>query len=74
MNRDNGLASSIVKARPKRYRSTTTGRYVSEEFAREHPGETRAVSRKPSAPLAIGALAVVAGLGLTAAAYRRARR
>jgi hypothetical protein len=42
-----------------RYRSKATGRYVSEEFAREHPDETRAVDARPSRGLG---LAVGAGL------------
>jgi hypothetical protein len=69
-----GMASTMASARPRRYRSTSTGRYVSEEFAREHPDDTRAVGRRPSRPVVLGALVVLIGLGVSAAAYHRAQR
>jgi hypothetical protein len=60
---------------PPRFRSKTTGRYVSEDFAREHPDETYAVNRRIS-PLLV--CAVAAGLlGAVVAAgiyYRRQGR
>lgn len=59
---------------PARYRSRVTGRYVSEDFAREHPDEAHAVNRRPVAPL-IPVLAIgVLGLAAAAAIVYRSRR
>jgi hypothetical protein len=64
----------MFNRRPPRYRSKTTGQYVSEDFAREHPRETYAVNRSVSPLLvcavATGLLGVVVATGI----YYRSRR
>jgi hypothetical protein len=69
----NTLASQLFNTRPVRYRSKTTGRYVSEEFAREHRDETYAVNRGASRPLALAGLAALLGLAVSAGLYYRSR-
>lgn len=64
----------MFNRQPVRYRSKTTGQYVSEDFAREHPDETYAVDRRIS-PLLVCALAAgLLGVFVGAGIYYRSRR
>jgi hypothetical protein len=64
----------MFNQQPARYRPRTTGQYVSEDFAREHPDETYAVNRRVS-PLLMGAVAAgLLGVVVAAGIYYRSRR
>jgi NAD(P)-dependent dehydrogenase (short-subunit alcohol dehydrogenase family) len=60
--------------RTARYRSRTTGQYVSEEFAHEHPDDTYRLRRRRALPLIVAVAAGVVGLAALAAATYRSRR
>lgn len=57
-----------------RYRSKATGRYVSEEFAREHPDETRAVNAGLSRGLGVAVGAGLLAVAIAGGIYSRRRR
>jgi hypothetical protein len=64
----------MFSQRPARYRSKTTGQYVSEDFARDHPDETYSVNRNASTPLVFAVGIGLLGLALAAGLAYRARR
>jgi hypothetical protein len=69
----NPLVSRVFDAGPARYRSKTTGRYVSEDWSREHSDEAYPVNR--SVPrLALAAALVGIGLAVSAGIVYRSRR
>jgi hypothetical protein len=63
----------MIKSGPARYRSKTTGQFVSEDFAREHPDDAYAVGGR--APLLLlGLAAGLLGLAVAAGLVYRSRR
>jgi hypothetical protein len=66
--------SRTLGRRPVRYRSKATGRYVSEEFAREHPEETRAVNARLSRGLGLAVGAGLLAVAIAGGMYSRRRR
>jgi hypothetical protein len=63
----------MIKQRPARYRSKTTGQFVSEDYAHEHPDEAYAVGGGPSRVLLIAVATGIAAVALGAVFAARAR-
>jgi hypothetical protein len=63
----------MFKRRPARYRSKSTGQFVSEDFASEHPDQAYAVNRRVSPPLVGAAAGGLIGMALAAGFYYRSR-
>ncbi len=64
----------MIKPRPVRYRSRTTGRFVSEDFARDHPEETYVVGSRGAVLLLVAGSAGLLVLAMAAGILYRSRR